>query len=44
MADWVLGHPQGEDRKALNDAVSRAAQAVEVIIKEGPGPAMNKFN
>ncbi len=44
MADWVLGHPQGEDRKALDDAVKRAAQAVEVIIKEGVTPAMNKFN
>lgn len=44
MADWVLGHPQGEDRKALDDAVKRAAQAVECIIKDGVPAAMNKFN
>lgn len=44
MADWVLGRPQGEDRKAIDDAVSRAAQAVECIVKEGTDRAMNKFN
>ena len=44
MADWVLGHPQGDDRKALDDAVKRAVQAVECIIHDGPAAAMNKFN
>ncbi len=44
MADWVLGKPQGEDRKAVDDAVKRAAQAVECYIKEGPDRAMGKFN
>ncbi|MEL4861921.1 aminoacyl-tRNA hydrolase [Pseudoflavonifractor phocaeensis] len=44
MADWVLGRPQGEDRKAIDDAVSRAAQAVECIVREGTDRAMNKFN
>ena len=44
MADWVLGKPQGEDRKAIDDAVKRAAQAVECYIKEGPQAAMSKFN
>lgn len=44
MADWVLGRPQGEDRKAIDDAVSRAAQAVECVVKEGTDRAMNKFN
>lgn len=44
MADWVLGKPQGEDRKAVDDAVKRAAQAVECYIKEGPQAAMSKFN
>ena len=44
MADWVLGHPQGDDRKALDDAVKRAVQAVECIIHDGPSAAMNKFN
>ena len=44
MADWVLGKPQGEDRKSIDDAVKRAAQAVECYIKEGPDRAMGKFN
>lgn len=44
MADWVLGRPQGEDRKAIDDAVNRAAQAVECIVREGTDRAMNKFN
>ncbi len=44
MADWVLGKPQGEDRKAIDDTVKRCAQAVECYIREGPGRAMGKFN
>ena len=44
MADWVLGKPQGEDRKNIDEAVKRAAQAVECYIKEGPQTAMGKFN
>lgn len=44
MADWVLGKPQGEDRKAIDDAIRRAAQAVECYIREGPDRAMGKFN
>lgn len=44
MADWVLGKPQGEDRANIDDAIKRAAQAVECYIKEGPDRAMGKFN
>lgn len=44
MADWVLGHFQGEDRKAIDAAVKRAADAIECLLKEGPDRAMNKFN
>lgn len=44
MADWVLGKPQGEDRKAIDEAIKRAAQAVECYIREGPDRAMSKFN
>ena len=44
MADWVLGKPQGEDRKNIDEAIKRAAQAVECYIKEGPQQAMGKFN
>lgn len=44
MADWVLGRPQGTDRQAIDDAVVRAAQAVEILIGKGPQEAMNRFN
>ena len=44
LADWVLGKFQGEDKKAMDQAVKRAADAVECLIKEGPDRAMNKFN
>ncbi len=44
MADWVLGRPQGEDRKNIDAAEKRAAQAVAEIIKNGVPSAMNKFN
>lgn len=44
MADWVLGKPQGADRKAIDEAIGRAAQAVECYIQEGPDRAMSKFN
>lgn len=44
MADWVLGKPQGEDRKLVDDAIARAVQAIECYIKEGPDRAMSRFN
>ena len=44
MADWVLGKPQGEDRKLVDDAIARAVQAIECCIKEGPDRAMSRFN
>ena len=44
MADWVLGKFQGEDKKAIDGAVKRAADAVECFLKEGPDRAMNRFN
>lgn len=44
MVDWVLGKPRGEDRTAIEDAVRRAADAVEVIIRDGVDAAMNQFN
>ena len=44
MADWVLGKLQGEDKKVLDEAVKRAADAVECFLKDGPQKAMNRFN
>ena len=44
MADWVLGKLQGEDKKVFDEAVKKAADAIECLLKEGPDKAMNKFN
>ena len=44
MADWVLGKLQGEDKKVFDEAVKKAAEAIECLLKEGADKAMNKFN
>ncbi|MCI2049453.1 MAG: aminoacyl-tRNA hydrolase [Lachnospiraceae bacterium] len=44
LADYVLGHPTGSDRKTLDEAESLAADAVEMILKMGADAAMNCFN
>ncbi len=44
VANWVLSNPQGPDREALEGAVSLAADAVEVIVGEGPEAAGSRFN
>ena len=44
MADWVLGKLQGEDKKVMDEAVQRAAAAVECFLKDGPQKAMSQFN
>ena len=44
MAGWVLGKFQGEDKKAVEEAVKRAADAAECLIQEGVDKAMNRYN
>ncbi len=44
MADWVLSRLAGEDKKVMDEAVKRAADAVETILKDGIDKAMNRFN
>lgn len=44
MADWVLSGFHGQDAKTIDEAVSRAADAIECILSEGAERAMNKFN
>ena len=44
LADWVLGKFTGEDKKAIDAAVKRAADAVECYIQDGPDKAMSRFN
>ena len=44
MADWVLSKFTGEDKKAIDEAVKRAADAVECILAEGIDRGMGRFN
>ena len=44
LADWVLGKFKGEDRKVMDEAVKKAADAVECILKDGTDKAMSKYN
>jgi PTH1 family peptidyl-tRNA hydrolase len=44
LTDWVLGKFQGEDKKAMDAAVKRAADAIECILKDGFDRGMNRFN
>ena len=44
LDDWVLGKFAGEDKKAIDAAIKRAADAVEAIIRDGAEKAMGKFN
>ena len=44
MAGWVLGKFQGADKKAVEEAVKRAADAAECLIQEGVDKAMNRYN
>ena len=44
LADWVLGKFVGEDKKTIDAAIKRAADAVECYIQDGPDKAMSRFN
>lgn len=44
LIDWVLGHFNKEDRKAVDEAIRKAVQAVEMILEDGADAAMNEFN
>lgn len=44
MADWVLGTFRGQDAEDIRSAVERAAEAIEVFIKDGADRAMSRYN
>ena len=44
LADWVLGKFQGEDKKAMDAAVKKAADALECILSQGLDKGMNRYN
>jgi peptidyl-tRNA hydrolase, PTH1 family len=41
---YVLGKPEGEERQLLNEAVAKAAQAVDAIVRFGAQTAMQRYN
>jgi peptidyl-tRNA hydrolase, PTH1 family len=43
-ADYVLADFLAEERKVLPDLIEEAADAAEVVVKEGVVAAMNRFN
>ena len=40
----IVGKFVGEDKKTMDAAVKRAADAVECLLADGPDAAMNRFN
>ena len=44
LADHVLGRFSTEDRKLVDEAIAKAAKAVDIIITQGTDAAMNEYN
>ncbi|MCM1062908.1 MAG: aminoacyl-tRNA hydrolase [Eubacterium sp.] len=44
LADYVLGHFSPQERKIMEEAASRAADAIRMMIAEGADAAMNEYN
>lgn len=44
LADYVLGHFGGDERKLMDEAMKKACDAIRLIIKEDADAAMNRYN
>ena len=44
LADYVLAEVPTEEAAAFEQALARAADAVECVLSEGPAAAMDRFN
>lgn len=44
LADYVLGHFTGDERKKMDEAADRAADAIRLIFTKDVDAAMNQFN
>jgi peptidyl-tRNA hydrolase, PTH1 family len=42
--NFVLGRPEGEEKKLLSESVARAALAVDAIVRFGAETAMQRYN
>lgn len=43
-ADYVLTRPGVDERPVVEAALDRAAEAMEMAVREGPAAAMNRYN
>ena len=44
LADYVLGHFAKEEEELVIQSINDAAEAVEILLVDGPDKAMNRFN
>lgn len=44
LADYVLGHFSKQEKELMSQVAEQVCDAVEVMMKEGPDAAMNRFN
>jgi PTH1 family peptidyl-tRNA hydrolase len=44
VADFVLADFDSDEREAIDDAIARAIEAIQVVIQRGLTEAMNRFN
>ncbi len=44
LADYVLGHFEGEDKEKMEEAYEKAVQAVRMALHGDVCEAMNQFN
>ena len=44
LADYVLGHFSGPERKMMDEAAERAVEAIRMMITDGADVTMNRFN
>lgn len=44
LKDYVLGHFTGDEKKQMQEAAGRGAEAIRRIMEQGPDAAMNEFN
>ncbi len=43
-ADWVLGKPNGEEKEAIEEGISKAAKAIRDALLKGFSYSMNHYN
>jgi peptidyl-tRNA hydrolase, PTH1 family len=44
VLNYVLGRPQPEDARLINEAIATAVDVVPLIMAEGPQKAMNRLH